>query len=858
MKTVEKFRIVGGLSVVLLGVNCSVALSAEEPLKTVRTRTVDITHIRLDFDVSLKQKQIAGTATLDFKPLRTVEQLELDAVGHETQSVERVSSSGEHRKDVRFQNTGQQLVITFSEPLERDSKQRIVIRYRVREPRSGLHFFGPTESEPDVPWMLWSQGEPVANRYWFPCIDHPNERQTTELVATVDSGFEVLSNGSLISREESRDGKRTRFHWLQDKPHVSYLVTLVVGQFAVGREEWRGKPVLYYVPEDRADDIERTFGRTREMLDFFSDRFGIEYPWDKYAQVVVEQFIIGGMENTSATTLTETVLHDERAMLDSSPDWLIAHELGHQWWGDLLTCKDWSHLWLNEGFATYCEVLWAEHKLGRDERDYRLYQKSIRARSGNAQKRPVVDRRYPSPSDMFDVRAYPKGGWVLHMLRHRLGDDDFFLALKRYGSLYAHRTVETTDLRQTFEQLTGRSLERFFYDWTERPGHPVLAIESKYDAESGLVRVNVKQEQKGEAFAFPLKIELTGADSAHSISIDKVINSKEQTLYLPATSRPKSIRIDPEFTLLAEIKEKKDRDWWEVQLESAPSVPERIRAAKHFGESKSEADRERLIKSLNSDPFHGVQVEVAAALGKSGGDSSRDALIAALTHANPKVRKGCITALQQFEHDEKVVAALRERVAQGDESYFVEGALLQSLAKVEPPTDINIFVAALEKDSHRETIRRAALAALENAEGANALDVLVEWSHHGKPRRCRTAAMATIAKYVDRNEVEGARRAELVRMVSDYLREDNPVVRRAAVGALRSLGSGKPPAISALEQLAERDANGRVRRAARDAVEKMRADSLPKQELKQLRTELDAVRKRNRELENRLEKLETR
>ncbi|NOX55943.1 MAG: M1 family metallopeptidase, partial [Planctomycetes bacterium] len=318
----------------------------ENPFRAPADRSVDIQHLKLELEVFLSEKRIVGAEELSLRMRRPVRTLRLNAVDHEVQSVQVLEAGDERPRALPFDNTGTELVIDFGRLLPRGTACQLTIRYQVRAPRSGLHFFGPTEAEPDVPLMVWSQGEAESNRYWFPCLDHPNERQTTELIVTVPDGFEVVSNGVLVSRRKLPDQQKVRFHWKQTRPHVAYLVSLVVGKFAVGRDTWRGRPVLYYVPPERAADIERTFGRTVEMLEFFSRRFGIEYPWEKYAQVVVEQFVMGGMENTSATTLHYRVMHDERAIQDSSPDGLIAHELAHQWWGDLVTCKDWSHLWL--------------------------------------------------------------------------------------------------------------------------------------------------------------------------------------------------------------------------------------------------------------------------------------------------------------------------------------------------------------------------------------------------------------------------------------------------------------------------------------------------------------------------------
>lgn len=841
--------------ILAVGVCLCTNAAAEEPFRGAKSQPLDVQNIRLDLDVDLKAREISGSATIDFRPLQSLHNITLDAVDHEVDAVEQIG--GGSPQSLPFHNTGKQLLVEFPQPLKRGEDVRIKIGYRVRDPQSGMYFFGPSESSPNVPWMVWTQGEPNGNRFWFPSFDHPNEKQTTEIVATVDAGFEALSNGSLVSREEAAEGTKTRFHWKQEQPHVSYLVTLVVGEFTVVQEEWRGIPVTYYVEPHRAADVQRTFGRTVEMLDFFSDRFGIQYPWQKYAQVVVEQFIVGGMENTSATTLTQRVMHDERASLDSSPDGLIAHELGHQWWGDLLTCKDWTHLWLNEGFATYCEVLWTEHKLGADERDYLLYSKSKSARAGTAVKRPVVDFRYEAPRTMFDSRAYPKGGWVLHMLRNRVGDDDFFRALERYGTAYAYSSVETADLRRTFERLLGVSLDRFFHDWTDRPGHPVLKVSTKYDSENKLVGITVKQTQDSEAFQFPLKIELTDADSSAPVTLERMIDEKEVTLYMPVLTRPTLVRIDPDYTLLCEIEEEKSEDWWKAQLLSAPTVIERIRAVEHYSQSKKDADRELLAQVLEEDPFYGVQIETAAGLGKSGGDVARDALIAGLEHPHPKVRRQAAESLGKFAGDNEALAALRAKHDRGDASYFVEAATLKAIADVANRPQMSLFVDALNRDSHREVIRAAALEGLGKCSEAEALDILLEWSKPLHPRGCRTAAFEALAEHLTRNDVAADRRTAALDELLDSAKTGESRVRRAAIGALRQLGaSAGRPAIAVLESLAEHDPDERVRVAAADAAKQLAADAPAEKELDRLRGELDQLRSRNSELEDRLLKLE--
>ncbi|HID23650.1 MAG TPA: hypothetical protein EYP14_14810 [Planctomycetaceae bacterium] len=831
-------------------------VAEDVPFRAAADRSVDVAHLKLDLEVFLSEKRVAGVAELSVRMRRPVRTLRLNAVDLDVQSVQIADGAEGRRRPVPFENTGTELVIDFGRPMPRGTALQIAIQYEVRDPKSGLHFFGPSEAEPDTPLTVWSQGEPESNRYWFPCLDHPNERQTSEMIVTVPQGFEVISNGVLVSRQERPEDGTVRFHWKQGKPHVAYLVSLVVGQFAVGRNTWRGRPVLYYVPPDRAADIDRTFGRTVEMLQFFSQRFGIDYPWEKYAQVVVEQFVVGGMENTSATTLHRRVMHDRRASLDSSPDRLIAHELGHQWWGDLVTCKDWSHLWLNEGFATYCEVLWTEHKLGRDERDYLLYQKSRSARTGPAETRPVVDRRYPTAASMFDTRAYPKAGWVLHMLRCRLGDEDFFEGLKQYGTRFAYRTVETSDFRKVMEQVSALSLERFFYDWTERPGHPKLTVKTTHLPEDRLVKVSVTQTQKGEAFRFPFRAELICAEKEEPVAVRFQMTEKEHTVYVPVPGRPTLVRIDPRFTLLATIDEVKSRDLWEAQARGAPTVPERLRAVEYFAKKKQAADRDVLIQVLQNDPFYGVRVEAAAALGRLGGTGARDALIAGLSQQNPKVRRACATALGRFARDSVVAESLRKKLEQGDESYFVEAALIESLARVERSVPLKLLRHALERPSHDEVIRKAALRGLGRAKQPEALEALLEWTGRGHPRDCRITAIAALADSAKRNELARDMEARLVKRLTGYLQGEGPRIRQAAVTALGRLGPDARTAVERLETVAEHDANSRVRAAASKAVEQIRGDRSKAEQVKQLRKQMEELRRKNRELEDRVRRLE--
>jgi aminopeptidase N len=823
-----------------------------ETLRTAGDRPIDIRHIRLELAVDLKKKSVEGKAILDVHTLRDLRSFALDAVDFEVRSVS--VTDHDAAKPIHFSHDGKKLLIEPEHEWPSGTDRQLIVEYRVRDPKAGLHFFGPSDAEPEVPLTVWSQGESVTNRYWFPCLDQPIQRQTTELIVTVPEGFEVLSNGSLLERRPN-DNKTVTFHWSQKQPHVSYLVTMVVGQFDIVNEKWQDLPVSYYVPKGHKDDVARNFGRTRDMIDFFSRRFGVAYPWEKYAQVVAEQFG-GGMENTSATTMGEGVLHDERALLDSSPEWIIAHELAHQWWGDMLTCRDWAHLWLNEGFASYCEALWAEQSKGADEYAYNMFQKSKGAIAGGKD-RPIVDRRYPSPDSMFDARAYPKGAFVLHMLRQRLGEEAFWKGIQRYGTEHKFQSVETADFRRALEKSTGRSLERFFYDWTERPGHPVLEVTTEYQADTKLARVAVKQTQPAEAFQFPLAVVFSGKDwKAPPVTLTQDVTEKEQTFFVPLPGRPDLVEIDPKQAVLAELTENKGHDLWLEQLRRGSTVISRARAAQQLGKNKSPADREALAKALPMEKYYGVQAEIAGALADSGGDTARDALIAGLKLPEPRARRACADGLGKFHRDAKAAKALKEVLDSGDKSYFVEAAALSSYAKLEQPDTVQVMLPWLAKPSYTDVLSTAALEGLGQSHDLAALDTLTLWAKRGKPRNSRAAALRAMATLLRTANPTDEQRKQAVTVITACLDGEGPTMRRTAVSALRDVGRSGEPAVAALEALARHDPDERLRETAQKAAEAIRTNTPAPVEVTRLRQELERLRKSQEALQERLDKYE--
>ncbi len=834
------------------------AVAPVEPLRTAGDRPVNIRDIRLDLRVDLHKKAVESKATIQFRGVRPTQGVSLDAVGFEVKQVT-LAKGSQAAAPARYTYDGKKLAIDLGSRWPAGQEGALHVDYRVQDPKDGLHFFAPSKTDPEAPLCVWSQGEPISNRYWIPCFDEPDQRQTTEVVATVPEGFEAVSNGKLVERKENAGDKTVTFDWRQDKPHPAYLVTLVVGKFDLVQEEWDGIPVQYYVPKGRQAEVPFTFARTRDMLTFFSQRFGIRYPWDKYAQVMTFQFG-GGMENTSATTMGDRILLDERSLLDRTSDWIISHELAHQWWGDMVTCRDWSHLWLNEGFASYAEALWDEHHKGRDEYAYNMFRKASGA-IGGGKSRPVMDRHYTSPGSMFDGRSYPKGAWVLHMLRQRLGDDAFWKGIQRYGTEHQFQSAETGDFRRSMERATGRDLERFFYDWVERPGSPDLDVTTEYLPDDQQARIVVKQTQAGEPFHFPLKVVLHGLEKKPPTVVEQDMTEKELTLRIPLPGGLTRVDIDPDQAVLAEIKESKARDLWRAQLFEGPSVPARIRAAQHFAQSKTDSDRGLLARALAGDKFWGVQVELASALGTSGGNVSRDALLQGLHHTDARVRRACIENLGKFARDDAVATVLKEILQKGDASYAVEGVALEAYAKQGQKDAVAMITPWLSKPSHEDVLRGSALSALGQIQDASALETLLTWTQPGKPRNSRTTALRALTQVAQNKKLTDEQRQKVLKILTDSLENDDRFLRFSVLRALQDLGPLASSTLPAVDKIAQDAPDERMREMAKNVAEHIRTQSKPpaataSTELNQLREEVKRLQREQEQLRERLDKFE--
>ncbi|MEI9938177.1 MAG: M1 family aminopeptidase [Pseudomonadota bacterium] len=817
--------------------------------KYERSRPFSIPHLFLDLTLDFETKSVSGSATLDFERVaRDASELRLDAVGFEIESVR--SNTGKGFVNAPFDYDGDTLTVRG---LEDADAGKVEVRYRVT-PRRGMYFLEPDAKVKHRPKQVWTQCQDEDARHFIPCHDKPHVKMTSELRVSVPNGFVALSNGELIDSQTpaAASKKAWTYHFRLDKPHPSYLLTLVAGNFTVidDRPADLGKskqvPVRYYVPPARKKDTARSFGETPRMIELFSRLTGVPFPWQRYSQIVVSDFIFGGMENTTATTMYEHVLLDERAVLDITSNDLVAHELAHQWFGDFVTCRDWSHAWLNEGFATFMEHVEREDRIGRDEYDYGVssdndtYLHEASARYS----RPIVCRDYAEPIDLFDRHLYEKGGLVLHMLRRELGDETFWAGVRDYLEAHAYGVVETNDLQRALEKVSGRSLERFFDSWVYRPGHPELKVKVSWD--EGLLSISVKQAQKlGDIaeFHFELEVEigaLGGGVSRHK----KSVSSASDTFVIGLAERPAFVAFDPDLRVAGDLTFDAPSDMLRAQMVSATRAISRVRAAEALSRRDDPPTIAALAKCLSSKTEAWmVRAEAARALGKIRSEEAFSALAAQAGTEHPKVRRAVASALGNFKTAD--AAKVLEKRAKSDPSYLVEAESVRSLGRTRQAKALEVIVSLLDRPSWAEVSRAGALDALGALRDERALPEVLKRTEYGFPTRGRRAAIAALAQIS-----EGRRVRE---HLEDLLDDKDPHLKIDVVAALQFLGDLKSR--GPLHRAKERELDGRVVRRLREALRDM-GEHKSVAERKRLNDELDNVRNEVAELKARLSKVE--
>ncbi len=658
-------------------------------------RLSDLIHTQLEVGFDWEKQHLIGKATITAKPyFYPSDLLVLDARGFDIKSVGLQAKKAVSK--LKYAYDGEKLNITLDRVYKNTEEYTIVIEYvaKPEERKSiggsaaitsdkGLYFINPKGEEKNKPKQIWTQGETESSSYWFPTIDKPNERCTQEIYITVEDKYKTLSNGVMLSSKKNADGTRTDY-WKMDKPHAPYLFMMAVGEFAVVKDKWRDREMLYYVEPAYEKDAKAIYNNAPEIIEFFSTRLGVEYPWSKMAHIIVRDYVSGAMENTSAIVYGDFCQKNARELMDAPNDNIIAHETFHHWFGDLVTCESWSNLTVNESFANYSEYLWQEYKYGRDAADEHLLEdfQGYVGQSRGGKNHPLVHFGYHDREDMFDAISYNKGGCTLHQLRKYLGDDAFFAGLKEYLTTNQYSTGEAHQLRLAFEKTTGEDLSWYFNQWYFNQGHPTLDIAYAYDGMNKKMNVTIKQTQDPEKFLpiYELYLDTDIYNTEKDKSSERIhLTKREETFSFDAPTRPKLVNIDAQKSMVGTKKDNHTDEEWLFQFYHAPLYLDRLESIKAL---KSKASSNPLVQKMLADalndPFQGIREMVLSSADLKNSDVTAKIASLATTDPAPKVRAAALSTLAETKNAAYLDLA-KKAVANTKESYGVVSAGLQLL-----------------------------------------------------------------------------------------------------------------------------------------------------------------------------------
>ncbi|MDH2901820.1 MAG: M1 family aminopeptidase [archaeon] len=822
-----------------------------QPTRYARSHNFNIDKTKLEIELNFEQKSIKGKVVHTIEPVgRSIDSIELDSADL---SINSVKVKGD--KISGYQTKSQSIWIPLGFDFEKGSKAEVELEYS-GTPKRGLYFRAPSKEFPHWKVHAFTQGQSEDSKFWFPCYDYPNMRTATEMLITVPSNMIVVSNGKLISEPRQENGKKT-WHFIQEVPHSSYLTSIVAGEFKNEEEMHNGVLLQYVYPEGRDEEAKRSFGNTPRMIDFFSRVTGERYPYPKYSQSAVSDFMYGGMENITATTLTDRTFHDERAHLDFTSDNLVAHELAHQWFGDLLTCKDWSHAWLNEGFANYFTALWREYDQGFEDFQYYMYSPYMDGLVDELDRyhRAIVTKRYWDADELFDSHTYEKGAWVLNGIRGVVGDDIFFKAIKNYVAKHKNSNVETTDFRKVLEEVSGQDLEYFFDQWVYSPGFPEYSASYDWNNDQKLAELEIEQtnsETDGTPlFTSPIEIRFTFKDGSKVSKLVKM-NDKKCSFFFYLENPPLNVNIDPKNWVLKRLKFCKPKEMHLYQLQNDENAMERIRAAHELESFQTNDVIEALSKSVDSDKFWAVQLEAAKALGKMGTKASLTALLERVNHKDHRTRRGIAHGLRGFanldpEDREKAIDAL-VKILQNDEAYFARGYAAWSLGFHKGSDKaFEAMKMATSQESINDIVRFRVFYGFWEMDDPRAIPIAIDQLDHGKWHQGRMLAAFCLGKIG-----KGDPRTSKALLGAERI--PNVYVRDEAATALGTLGDAS--LIGDIEAWLSREPEGRTRRRLRESIHLLKEKVIEVEKLSKLNTDLEKLASDSKTSEAKINALE--
>ncbi len=779
-----------------------------EPDNSRRDLEFHVRHYKIALGVDFERKMLEGRATLTIESLRdSLHEVVLDAAEL------RIAAVRSGRRRASHAVEGHKLRVTLPKALNVGERTTVEIDYSTR-PRKGFTFTGPTEAEPNRSPCGWSQGQADDSHWWIPCLESTESRATLEMNVTAPAGFTTVSNGRLIGKRINRRAKTVTWRWRQDTEHPVYLTSLVVGKYVVLKDKIGKTALVNYVPRGKEREGWFFFRKTGKMIAHYERVFGFPYPYPKYAQVCVPDFTYGGMENTSATTMFDSALRLPEDSFEGSYEGLVAHELAHQWWGDCVTCRHWSEGWLNEGFATYSEIIWLEKDKGTDHANYARLEQMVayQIEGGRDYRRSIVQTNYRRPDNIFDRHLYEKGALVLHMLRALLGDAAWRRSLQRYITQHAFSPVETADLRRACEEETGRNLTWFFDQWIYGAGHPELRVKRRWDDRSGVLTLKFEQvheavEGTPAVYRLPMNIELSVAGRWHTIPIE--LRAKSETIQIPLAARPAYVAIDPAHDVMKLLAFDRTDDELRLGLARSPHAVERIRCARELASRTDDKTIAALLRTVKRDRFWGVRSAAAVSLGEIGRKVAGlgDRIAAAGMKQGIRVRRATIWALGMIA-DESAGKRLR-RVAFKERDSYAAGAAMIGIARVGGKGAFEAIASQLERESHRDAFQVLAFDALITLKDPRAIDLLLDSTDFGYRNERRAAAARALGRFGTLNDLTEVRLIEM--LAEPWFR-----ARAAAAAALVRLKS--PRAVVEITRALDREVLDFVKSAYEQAL----------------------------------------
>jgi aminopeptidase N len=752
-----------------------------------RTHTTDIQHIEMHITFDQPAKKVMGTVlhTLQILPQKDpVTDIVFDASGL---NIQRVWLDDKGRQVPLSFDTSEagKLRMMLGKAMPFNEPFTIGIQYGA-QPHKGMYFItADTFYTARLP-EIWTQGEGEDNHYWLPTYDYPNDKATTDMYVTVNADQKALSNGHLVSKDKNKDGTVT-WHWQEDHPFSTYLIMLGIGDYEVVKDKWRGKDVDYWVYPGWGKEANRIFGLTPKMIEFYSTKTGFPYAWEKYDQIAIEDFMYGGMENVSATTLNDYVLYDKRSGIDFNSEGLIAHELAHQWFGDLVTCRSWIEMWLNESFATYFEAMFRQFNDGQDEFEEEMQgdQNAAISAEESLGKKPIV------AANNYTANQYPRGAAVLNMLRHLLGDTGWWASIHHYLDIHQFQPVVTHDLKMAIEEATGQNLQWYFDEWLYKDGHPVFDVSYSYDNPAKVVRMTVVQTQPRDSmtgtFKMPVDIELTMPDGSTRLQTVRLEDSA-QHITIVSPQKPVMVIFDKGNSILKELHFHKDVSEWTYQLAHAKPAIERSQAALNLSSlnvGKSEEAFNALKTAALNDPFWAVRLHALHSL-MNQSDSTHDItdVLMSLAQHDPRsdVRAeaiGSLTSRSKKSIEEPILIHAIET----DSSYNVVGSAMDALFAFDPDLANKDAYKFLATSSPRDRMRQAAIGVIEMTKDKKSLDEMVVLiGQHNVPKWTRYNLIKMIASLVSVDS------AKVYRVLWNLTNNGDYAIRGTAANSLADIG----------------------------------------------------------------------